>query len=97
MATTKAGPGGLPSMDRERKIELVQRTLGIRHKIKVHESMKAPDSHEEQAVFLLTRWELEDELVAIEELLQSLRRRNVEAKRHAIEKEGAPVSKKKKD
>lgn len=94
MAPTKAA-AGLPALDRERKVELIQRTLGIRHKLKVYESMKMPDNHEDLALSLLARWELEDELLAIEELLASLRRRNTDAKRHAIEKEGVTVQKKK--
>lgn len=85
----------LPVLDRARKAELIQRTLGIKHKLKVHESMKNPDNHEDLALNLLARWELEDELLAIEEVLSSLRRGNVDAKRHAIEKEGVTVQKKK--
>ena len=72
-------------MDRVRKLELVQRSLGIRHKLKVHESMKSPESHEELAISLLAKWELEDELRAIEELLAGSRLKNVAAKRKYIE------------
>ena len=86
---------GLPSLDRERKVELLQRTLGIRHKLKVYDSMKFPETHEEAAVMMLARWELEDELSAIEEVLHELRRRNVDIKKNAIGKEGAPVKRKK--
>lgn len=36
-------------MDRSRRIELVQRSLGIRHKLKVHESVRPADNHEDMA------------------------------------------------
>jgi hypothetical protein len=71
-------------MDRLRKLELIERSLGIRHKLKVHESMKAPDSHEELAIMMISKWELEDELRAIEEVLGEARLRNVAAKRRAV-------------
>ena len=74
-------------MDRVRKLELIQRSLGIRHKLKVHESMKAPDTHEDLAVMLLAKWELEDELRAIEELLVESRHQNVSDKKEIIVKE----------
>ena len=74
-------------MDKVRKLELIQRSLGIRHKLKVHESMKQPDTHEEVALMLLTKWEFEDELRAIEELLADTRQKNVAAKRGNIVRE----------
>lgn len=90
-------------MERFQKLELIQRTLGIRHKLKVHESMKAPETHEDLALSLLARWELEDELKAIEELLVENRLANVADKRTKIVHEngfgptgGAAASKKKK-
>lgn len=76
-------------MDKHRKMELVERSLGIRHKLKVHESMKAPDNHEDLAMTLLAKWELEDELRAIEELLADARMANVSSKRALIEREGS--------
>jgi hypothetical protein len=80
-------------MDRVRKLELIQRSLGIRHKLKVHESMKAPETHEELALMLLTKWELEDELRAIDELIGENRAKNVNAKRRQIVGEdGVPPS-----
>lgn len=93
-------------MEKSRKLELIQRSLGIRHKLKVHESMKLPDTHEEIAVMMLAKWELEDELHAIEQILAENRHENVEDKRNLIEKEkiqlvrkkdkdGNPVGKKK--
>jgi hypothetical protein len=86
-------------MDRVTKLELIQRSLGIRHKLKVHESMKAPESHEELAISLMSRWELEDELRAIEEIIEDARGKNVKLKRKVIEGEdGVPglIKKKKK-
>lgn len=74
------------TMERAQKQELVQRALGLRHKIKVHESSKAPETHEDLASMTLTRWELEDELKAIEELLAESRTQNVARKRTQLEK-----------
>ena len=71
-------------MNKIRRLELIQRSLGIRHKIKVHESMKAPDNHEELALALLSKWELEDELNAIEEVLSEERRSNIQGKKMAL-------------
>ncbi len=73
-------------MDKLRKLELVKRSLGLRHKIRVHESMKAPDNHEDLAVILLSRWELEDELKAIEEVLAEMRGGSVAVKKAHIDK-----------
>lgn len=73
-------------MERMQKLELVQRSLALRHKLKVHESMKAPETHDEQSLMTLTRWELEDELKAIEELLAESRKENVARKRTQLEK-----------
>jgi hypothetical protein len=72
-------------MDKARKMELLRRSLGIRHKLKVHESMKQPETHEEIASMLLSKWELEDELRALEEILADARQENTLAKRKAIE------------
>ncbi|MBS1962154.1 MAG: hypothetical protein JST04_08060 [Bdellovibrionales bacterium] len=83
-------------MDKERKLELIQRSLGIRHKLKVHDSMKLPDNHEEISVMMLAKWELEDELHAIEQILAEIRHDNVGVKRNMIEKENAPLTKKSK-
>ncbi len=82
-------------MDKERKLELIQRSLGIRHKMKVHESVKVPDSHEEVAVMMLSKWELEDELHAIELILADDRHDNVDKKRQWIEKENPQLVKNK--
>jgi hypothetical protein len=71
-------------MDRVRKLELIERSLGLRHKIKVHESMKPPENHEDLALMLLAKWEFEDELRAIEELLQESRLKNIGSKKKII-------------
>lgn len=73
-------------MERSRKLELIQRSLGIRHKLKVHESMKAPDTHEDLALMLLGKWELEDELKAIEEVLGEVRQASVLQKKSVLER-----------
>ena len=54
-------------MDKESRLALVQRSLGIRHKLKVQESMKPPETHEDLAVSLMAKWDYEDELQAIED------------------------------
>jgi HD-like signal output (HDOD) protein len=72
-------------MDKAKKMELLRRSLGIRHKLKVHESTKQPETHEEIATMLLSKWELEDELRAIEEILADARQENTAAKRKSIE------------
>lgn len=84
-------------MDRDRKLQLIERSLGLKHKLKVHESVKPPETHEEMSAMLLAKWELEDELKAIEDLLVLDRARNVTMKRSQIEKEGAGKKKGKKE
>lgn len=70
---------------RERKIELIQRSLALRHKLKVHESLETPTNHEDLAVMLLAKWELTDELRAVEELINSFRDADVSEKKTMIE------------
>jgi hypothetical protein len=82
-------------MEREKMLELVQRALGLRHKLKVHDTMPRPETHEEIAASSLARWELEDELNAIEEILRDLRADNVAAKREQILKKGVKKKSKK--
>jgi HD-like signal output (HDOD) protein len=81
-------------MDRERKLALIERSLGLRHKIKVHESMKPPETHEELSALLLAKWELEDELRAIEEIIQGDRDRGVAERRKDLISATGPVKKK---
>ena len=77
-------------MEKLRKLELIQRSLGIRHKLKVHDSMRSPETHEDLSVMLVAKWELEDELHAIEQILAEDRHVNVLKKRKDMEKEDAP-------
>lgn len=93
---SSASSRGSSGVDPVRKVELIQRTLGIRHKLKVHDSMKAPDTHEDLAMMLGARWELEDELEAIEEILGQARRENVEEKKKLIREGILGKNKKKK-
>ncbi len=74
------------AMEKTQKFELLKRSLGLKHKIKVHETMKQPESHEDMAVTMMAKWELEDELRAIEEILAETRRENVSLKRSLLEK-----------
>lgn len=74
-------------MTRDEKMELIQRMLGLRHKLKVHDSMKSPETHEEQSVSTLARWDLEDEIRAIELLLERERGNAVDEKLKQVEKE----------
>ncbi len=81
-------------MEKLKRLELIQRSLGLRHKIKVHDSMKSPETHEDLALSMLTKWEFEDELAAIEEIVLEQRRANVQAKRALLlqGREDAPES-----
>lgn len=71
-------------MEKQRKMDLIQRSLGIRHKLKVHESMKLPETHEEIAQMLVAKWDLEDELGAIEEILADNRAAAVKVRKTQI-------------
>ncbi len=84
-------------MDKERKIELIERSLGIQHKIKVHDSMGAPQNHEAIAKATAAKWELEDELKAIELILADARAESVAAKRKELTQKNAPPLKRKKN
>ena len=84
-------------MTRDEKMDLIQRMLGLKHKIKVHDSMKSPETHEELSVSLLARWELEDELKAIEMLLEQERGHNIKIKQQQLQEDylsGKPKKKK---
>ena len=82
-------------MDRTKKLELIERSLGIRHKLKVFDSSEMPGNHEELSLTLLKRWDLEDELQAIEETLAQSRRANVAEKKSQIEANGVPPKRRK--
>jgi len=86
-------------MQKETKRELLLRQLGLKHKLKVHDSVKQAETHEEIAANWLARWELEDEITAIDLLLSEARKNAVDLKRAAITKElgaGKALTKKKK-
>lgn len=83
-------------MDREKKLELLQRSLALKHKLRVHDSMPQPDTHEDIAVNTIARWELEDELHAIEDILREARAENMSEKRDLIAKKGIVKKKSKK-
>lgn len=68
-------------LDREKRLELIQRTLGLKHKLKVHDSMKLSETHEDISEMTLARWDLEDELRAIERILEEDREAHIVAKR----------------
>jgi hypothetical protein len=74
-------------MTRDEKMELIQRMLGLRHKLKVHDSMKSPETHDELSFSTLSRWDLEDEIRAIEILLEHQREIAVKAKIKEVEEE----------
>ena len=74
-------------MTRDEKMELIQRMLGLRHKLKVHDSMKSPETHEELSGSTLARWDLEDEIRAIELLLEKQRGLAVDEKIRQVEAE----------
>ncbi len=71
-------------LTRDERIDLVMRMLGLRHKLKVHDSMKAAETHEELSVSLMSRWEIEDEIAAIESILADDRRGTVDKKRKEL-------------
>ena len=86
-------------MHKETKRELLLRQLGLKHKLKVHDSVKQPETHEEMAANWLARWDLEDEIAAIDAILADARRQATTEKRTQIEKElgtGRALTKKKK-
>lgn len=83
-------------MTRDEKLQLIERMLGLQHKLKVHDSVKNMNSHEEIAANNLARWELEDEINAIEKILQEERLENVKIKLKQIEEHYLSGSKKKK-
>lgn len=85
-------------MTREEKLELIQRLLGLKHKLKVHDSMKSPETHDELSMSMLARWDLEDEMKAIESLLEVERNENVKLKLTQVKSDylsGKPPKKKK--
>ncbi len=60
-------------IDRNQKQQLIERQLGLRHKLKVNESGPTPQNHKEMASVTVANWELEDEIGAIDEFLTQAR------------------------
>lgn len=85
-------------MTKEFLRELLLRQLGLKHKLKVHDSVKQPETHEEIAANQLARWDLEDEIHAIDAILADTRKRKIDEKRKLVEKDlsGGTLTKKKK-
>ena len=73
-------------MDSVSKIALLKRALALKHKLKVYDSMETPKTHEELAITTIARWKLEDELKAIEELLEEDRSKEVKNKKLTVKK-----------
>lgn len=74
--------------DRQKLIDLIQRSLALKHKLKVHDSLPRADTHEEIALNSVSRWTLEDELHAIEQLIEEARTKSVAAIKAEIAKKG---------
>lgn len=81
-------------MEKSEKLELIQRSLALKHKLKVHDTLPPPDTHEQIAVHYWARWELEDELRAIEQIIDELRTEHVAEMRDEIMKKGVKKPKK---
>lgn len=67
-------------IDRNKKAQLYERILGLKHKLRVNESGPTPQNHKEMATITITNWELEDEIHAIEEFLGKARTANQKRK-----------------
>lgn len=85
------------SADKERQklLDLIQRSLALKHKLKVHDSLPRAETHEEIALNSIARFELEDELHAIEQLIEDMRTKSVAAKKAEIAKKGVKKKKEK--
>ncbi len=59
--------------DRGKKQLLIERQLGLRHKLKVNEAGPTPQNHKEMASLAVANGELDDEIAAIEEFLAMVR------------------------
>ena len=60
-------------MTKEFLRELLLRQLGLKHKLRVHDSVKPPETHEEIAANQLARWELDRELLAGDDYFRNAR------------------------
>lgn len=78
-------------LDRARKLALIERILGLKHKLKVNDSGHVPQNHKEMAQLMAANWELEDEIKAIEEFLALVRSQAVDSRvKDLIQHELAP-------
>lgn len=59
------------------QLQLLKRKLALQHKLKVYDNTPPPSDHEELAFHQVNRWTLEDELKAVEELLEEARRESI--------------------
>lgn len=70
---TKQNPPSPLKIDKARKLLLIERILGLKHKLKVNDSGHSPQNHKEMAALTVANWELEDEIRAIEAYLSRCR------------------------
>ena len=74
-------------VDRAKKQQLIERILGLKHKLKVNESGPTPQNHKDMASITVANWELEDEVGAIEDYLAQVRAASKREKLDALIKE----------
>lgn len=84
-------------MEKNEILALIERSLGLRHKLKVHESLEPPKTHEDLALMLMAKWEIEDEVKAIEDILQKIRDNRSSEKKKIIERDILKIVKKQAD
>ncbi len=63
-------------VDRTKKAQLMERILGLKHKLRVNESGPTPQNHKEMAALAVANWDLEDEITVIEDYLGRTRTQN---------------------
>jgi hypothetical protein len=73
--------------DRAKKQQLIERQLGLRHKLKVNEAGPTPQNHKEMASLAVANSELDDEIAAIDEFLGMVRSASRQEKLAALIKE----------
>jgi hypothetical protein len=84
--------------DRGKKQQLIERQLGLRHKLKVNEAGPTPQNHKEMASLAVANAELDDEIAAIDEYLAMVRDASRQEKLAALIKEhGNPAKTKPKN
>lgn len=63
---------------------LVLRSLALQHKLKVLGSFQKAEGHEDIAQHLLAKWKLEDELRAVQETIDQLRRQEIDCSKQKL-------------